>query len=147
MRYATRMMRRSVLALILLYGFSSGLASVLAQRGAALTASDGWVKLPAAGATNAMAFASVNNPGMYDAYLVSAASDAATKVELRDASKGTDAVTDVTVPAHDALYMDEKGLHIALVGLKAPLKEGDTVAITLTTELGLKINVSAVVKK
>jgi copper(I)-binding protein len=31
--------------------------------------------------------------------------------------------------------------------LKSALKEGDTVAITLTTELGLKVNVSAVVKK
>jgi periplasmic copper chaperone A len=112
-----------------------------------VTATDAWVKLPEPGAKATVAFAAVNNPGMYAIYLVSGTSDAAGKVEFRDASKENAVQEDVTVPAYGATYMDPKGIHIYLSDLKKELKEGDTVNMTLKTELGIPIEVEAKVKK
>ena len=124
--------------------------SALAQE-KRITASDGWVKLPAAGETQAMAFASFQNTTMYDVYLKSASADVAGKAELRDASLSGDAarkpVEFVTVPPQDGAYMSPKGNYIALLDLKRPLKEGDKVTLTVTTEQGESLQVSAVVKK
>ncbi|MGE0451120.1 MAG: copper chaperone PCu(A)C [Vicinamibacterales bacterium] len=112
-----------------------------------VTASNGWVKLPEAGATSTVAFATVENPGMYAIYLVSGTTDVAGKVEFRDASKEDAVQEDVTVDAYGTTYMDPKGVHIVLSELKRPLKEGETVNLTLKTELGLPVEVAAVVKK
>jgi copper(I)-binding protein len=53
----------------------------------------------------------------------------------------------VTVPAYGALEMDAKGVHLLLKDLKKPLAEGDKVNLTVVTELGVKLNVQATVKK
>jgi periplasmic copper chaperone A len=121
--------------------------AVAAGQTDAVKASDGWVRLPAAGETSTVAFASVENPGMYAIYLVSATADVAGKVEFRDASQGPQALKDVTVDAYGTTYMGPKGIHMYFSDLKRPLKEGDTVSITLTTELGVMVEVSALVKK
>jgi copper(I)-binding protein len=84
---------------------------------------------------------------MYAIYLVSATSDMAGKVEFRDASQGPQGLKDVTVDAYGTTYMSPKGIHMYFSDLKRPLKEGDTVSITLTTELGVMVEVSALVKK
>jgi periplasmic copper chaperone A len=116
-----------------------------------LAATDGWVKLPGPGETQAMAFANFENPTMYVIYLKSAAADVAGKAELRDAALSGDAalkpVDFVTVPAGDWAYMGPKGVHILLMDLKRSLKEGDMVTLTVTTEIGVTLQVPAVVKK
>jgi copper(I)-binding protein len=108
--------------------------------------SSGWVKLPAAGATSTEAYATVENPTMYAFYLLSASSDAAGTVELRQTGKDA-ALEEVTVPAYGSLDMDPKGIHLLLKDLKKPLAEGDKVTLTVVTELGVKLNVQATVKK
>ena len=125
--------------------------AVLAGQEKRVSASDGWLKLPAAGETQAMAFANFENSTMYAVYLKSATADVAQKVELRDASLSGDAALKalefVTVPAQDWAYMGPKGAHLLLMDLKRPLKEGDTVTLTLTTEIGDTLRVTATVKK
>ena len=108
--------------------------------------SSGWVKLPAAGETTAHAFAVVENPTMYDFYVLSAAADVAGSVEIRRAGKDG-AVDEVAVPAYGLLNMDQKGVHLLLKDLKKPLNENDKVSLTLVTEVGTKLSVEAVVKK
>ena len=114
------------------------------------TASGAWVKLPSPGETQAMAFATVENPTSYAVYVVSAKADVAGKVELRDASLSGDArlkpVEFVTAPAYDSLYMGPTGAHLMLLDLKRPLEAGDAVAITLTTDSGATLQVRAIVK-
>ena len=116
-----------------------------------LAATDGWVRLPGPGETQAMAFANFENPTMYVIYLKSAAADVAGKAELRDAALTWDAALKpldfVTVPAGDWAYMGPKGVHILLMDLKRSLKEGDMVTLTVTTEIGVTLQVPAVVKK
>jgi copper(I)-binding protein len=112
-------------------------------------ASSGWVQLPAPGETKTMAFVSVDNPTMYAIYLLSASSDVAGKVELRDMNAdGTEkAVAEVTVPAYGGVQMGAKGLHLLLSDLKRPLNEGDKVRLSVTTEVGTKLDVEATVRK
>ena len=105
-----------------------------------------WVRLPAAGATSTIAVAAVENPGMYTIYMLSATSDAAGKVEFRDASKGPQAIDEVAVINYETTYLDPKGIHLFLSDLKRPLKEGDTVTIQIKTDQGT-FEVPAVVKK
>jgi copper(I)-binding protein len=135
---------------LLVLGSFAGSRMALAQE-KRITASNGWVKLPAAGETQAMAFASFQNTTMYDVYLKSASADVAGKAELRDASLSGDAarkpVEFATVPPQDWLYMSAKGSYIALLDLKGALKEGDKVTLTVTTEQGESLQVPAIVKK
>jgi copper(I)-binding protein len=125
--------------------------NLVARQEKQLAAADGWVKLPGPGETQAMAFANFENPTMYAIYLKSASADVAGKAELRDATLSGDAALKpldfVTVPAFDWAYMGPKGVHILLIDLKRSLKEGDTVTLTVTTEIGVTLQVQAVVKK
>lgn len=139
----TRGRRRVCVALL---GAVALVCAVSAQK-TEMAAADAWVKLPAPGDTTALAFAAVENSGMYAAYLVSATSDVAGKIEFRDASKGPEAVAEVTVPANGTAYLNPKGIHMVLSDLKRPLKEGDKISIVLTTELDIRVEVSAVVRK
>jgi len=143
MRNVAKLMRMGVLAAMCVL-LGHGMASAQDKP---VTASDAWVKLPDAGAKNTVAFATVNNPGMYAIYLVSGTTDVAGKVEFRDAAKADAVQEDVTVPAYGDAYLTTKGIHLYLSDLKKELKEGDKVHLTLKTELGLPVEVEAVVKK
>ena len=124
----------------------ASLATEVASQEKQGSVSSGWVKLPAAGATSTEAYATVENPTMYAFYVLSATSDVAGTVELRQTGKDA-ALEEVTVPAYGSLAMDTKGIHLLLKDLKKPLAEGDTVNITVVTELGARLSVQATVKK
>ena len=115
------------------------------------SASDAWVKLPASGETTASAFVSVDNPTMYDIYLSAATADVAGKVEFRQADASgalkPEPVKNVTVPAYGALELDAKGTRLVLSDLKRPLKEGETVNLTLSILYGPTLQVPATVKQ
>jgi copper(I)-binding protein len=106
-------------------------------------ASEGWVMLPPEGETSARAFAVVRNPGMYDAYLVSASSEVAGKVELKN---GDDAAKELTVPAYGKLTMSPEGAHLVLVDLERPLEEGESIPLKLVTDSNVELLVDAVVR-
>ena len=108
-----------------------------------VTVSGGWVKTPAAGATDTQAFVSIENPGMYEVNVTAASSDAAAKVELRD---GSQVVTFINVPAFGSVEMIPGGAHLLLTGLKRPLKDGHTVTLTLSTDVDMALIVQARVR-
>lgn len=109
-----------------------------------------WVAVPAAGATTASAYVEISNPTMYEIYITGATSDAAPKVELRAAAAGTAepaVVTDFPVPAYGSTQAAASAPHLRLVGLTRPLKAGDTVALTLTTDGGTTLKIAAPVRQ
>ena len=87
----------------------------------------------------------ISNPGMYPTYLVSATSDAAERVELRDARKGNAVVKEVEIAAYGSLTLEAKGLYLKLVNPKRPLRAGAKVDVVLSNEAQVKTKVSAVV--
>ena len=108
-----------------------------------ITASEAWVSEAAAGGT-AVAGLTLNNPTMYDIYVVTATSDAAGKIELRDGDK---AVKHITVPAFGFAELTAAGPHVVLMDLKSALKTGEKVTLTLETDGGVVVTLLATVKK
>lgn len=104
------------------------------------TASD--ATIVKAGAT-ANVYLVVNNPTMYDVYVMSATSDAAGKAELYSTDKPVD---NLTVAAYGSLELKAGGMFLRLSDLKRELKAGESVAITLTTDGGVAIAATATVK-
>jgi copper(I)-binding protein len=102
------------------------------------TASDTWAQVSGDAAT---VYGTVNNPTMYDVYVVSGKSDAAAKVELLD-----EVVTALTVPAYGSLELKAGGPRVRLSGVKGQLKAGDQLKLTLETDGGIPIAIAAVVK-
>ena len=104
------------------------------------TASDTWAQISGDTAT---VYATVNNPTMYDVYLVSGKSDAAAKVELLDGDKP---VTSLTVPAYGSLELKADGPRVRLAGVKGQLKAGDQLKLTIETDGGVGIPITAIIK-
>jgi len=122
-----------------------------AAQGRRVSATEAWVKLPASGESRAMAFVAIENPTMYEIYVVSATADAAGKVELRDGGQSGDArlkpVEFISVPAYASVDMKPETVHLMLLDLKRPLKEGDKVVLALATDNAGTLEVPAVVRK
>ena len=104
------------------------------------TATDAWAEqLDRA----TVVYATINNPSMYDVYVVSAKSDAAKKVELLAKDKP---VTSLTVPAYGSLELKRGEAAIRLNDLVRELKVGDELKVTLETDGGASIEIAAVIK-
>lgn len=148
MDLAVTRLLRVVLAVTVGIAALTSTSDAVAGQAKPVTAAEGWVQTPAAGATTAIAFALVGNPTMYDVFVTAASTDAAGSVELRQAAPGTSgkAVPHITVPAYESVRMTPAGVHLLLKDLKAPLKEGATVNLTLTTDQGV-LKVAAIVRK
>jgi copper(I)-binding protein len=115
---------------------------------AAPSASGAWVSAPAGGATTADAYAVIENPTMYEVFIVSVTTDAAAAAEVVDGpGENAKAVKELSVPAYGSAELKPGALRIRLKDLKRPLKEGDSVGLTLTTDGGVTMKVTAAVKK
>jgi copper(I)-binding protein len=138
------MFRVSAAAVAVLLGI--GAAAGSAQK--MLAASDGWIRMPAAGETTARAFALIDNPTMYDVYFVSATADVAESVQfLQSGSAGgpPTVVKELTAPAYGKVELKPDGVHLVLRGLKRPLEPGEAIPITIATETDT-VTLSAIVK-
>jgi copper(I)-binding protein len=133
---------RHVLGLLLLL-LATTVAAAQQRKDTAITS--GWVKLPAAGATEAQAYLVIDNPTQYDVFLQKASSDAAGTVEFRAAGK-PEPLAFVTVTAYESLEMSAKGTYLMLRDLKKPLTAGATVPVSVTTDRGTPLTIEAVVK-
>jgi copper(I)-binding protein len=58
----------------------------------------------------------------------------------------TAGVKEVLIAAFDRLEMSADGTFLRLSQLKRPLKSGDTITLTLTTDGGERLSAAAVVK-
>jgi len=133
-------------------GVMVGMLVLAGQAGSAQpappAATGAWVLQPAAGATSTAAYAVIENPSMYEIYIVSVSTDVAGAADVvtgpPDAVKP---VPELSVPAYGQAELKPGAVHIRLKDLKQPLKEGDAVELTLTTDGGVTIKVTAPVKK
>ena len=121
-------------------------ASLVEQK--VVSASKAWIKAPAAGETTAIAFVVVDNPTMYDVYLVGASTDVAGKVQFqKTVAAGPEVIEHITAPAYDSVEFKPGGNQLLLSDLKRALNPGDKVWITITTDGGATIEAEAEVRK
>ncbi len=88
-------------------------------------------------------YATINNPSMYDVFIVAAKSDASAKVELINVDKP---VTSITVPAYGSAELKPGAMFVRLSELKDGLKAGDEVKVTLETDGGVSIEIAEIIK-
>lgn len=104
----------------------------------AITIGHPWSR--AAGAnTNGAAYMTLRNTGREADRLVSASTPIARTVELHTHVRDGDVmrmrpVRDIAVPAGETVRLRPGGLHVMLIGLTEPLRQGATVPLTLRFE-------------
>lgn len=104
------------------------------------TATDAWALV---GGGSAFVLATLNNPSMYDIYIVSARSKVAESIEFVDGDKKLDSIT---IPAYGSVEMKAGEKRLRVLGLKGQFKAGDELKLTLETDGGASIEVAAIVK-
>lgn len=110
---------------------------------------NGWARATAEGAPNGAAFGLLVNLAGKDDTLVSASSAAAEAVELHEMVIGDGDVMQMRpvdggfpVPAGGFAELKPGGLHIMLIGLKAPLLAGEMLPLTLNFETAGEVELS-----
>lgn len=124
-------------------GIGIGVLLALALDSAALLAADAvtvtnaWVRATAPGQKTAAAYFDVTSSS--DAALVAVGTPSAGKVELHRISMDGGVmkmrpVARIDLPARTTVKLAPGGLHVMLIGIKQPLKEGDKVPLSLSVE-------------
>jgi hypothetical protein len=114
------------------------LAALCANAQAQITVQDGWSRATPPGAKIAAGYLTIRNAGAADR-LLSASSSAAEQVQTHVTFREGEIsrmreVKGYEVPARGTLELKPGGAHLMLVNLKAPLKEGMSVPLTLRFE-------------
>lgn len=105
-----------------------------------------WTRAAGQGATGA-GFMAVSNRGAAADRLLSAASPAARSMEMHTMIRDGDAmrmrpVDAIEIPAGQTVALRPGGLHLMLVGLSRPLREGEAVPVTLRFERAGEVQVT-----
>ena len=139
----------SIVLLVLLSG-----DSVYAQTSAqnTIAVERPWARATPAGARNGVVYVTLINNGSAGDSLLSAATPVADQVQFHSATEenGVSRMREmrtVDVAPGAKVAFSPGGLHIMVVGLKQPLKEGQTFPLTLTFEKAGKIDVTVPVEK
>jgi hypothetical protein len=111
---------------------------------------DAWARATPPGAKVGAAYVTLENQGDADDRLVSASSPVAQSVMLHETivengiakMRPLDAVG---IPAGKVVEMQPGGMHMMLMGLTAPLVEGETVPLTLVFDSGVTFTLDATV--
>jgi len=115
------------------------LALVASPALAQIKIEDAWSRATAPGAKIAAGYMTIRNASKAPDKLMSASSPAAEKVETHVTVKDGDIfrmreVKGYDIPAGGAFELKPGSAHLMLVNVKAPLKEGDKVPLTLRFE-------------
>ena len=129
-----------------------GTALPRAAAESAITVSDPYVRLLPPGATTSAAYLLMKNSGAADRKLVKADSPVAQSIEVHEHRTDNGVmkmreVGSILIKAHAQTELKPGGYHLMLIGVKRPLAEGDSVAITLTFDDGSKQPIAALVRK
>jgi copper(I)-binding protein len=138
------MFRRTFLALML--AAPLGLSATAQAEETGVTVTDAFARETIGLGTTGAAFMTIANTGTDADRLVAGATPAAGKVELHTHEKDGDVmrmrrVEAIAVPAGGTALLKPGGDHVMLFDLAAPLKKGETFAVTLTFETAGDITV------
>ena len=108
-----------------------------------------WVRASAGG--NSAAYATIANAGAAEDRLIAVKGDVSKSIELHEVVMDGDVmkmrpVEAVVVPPGGSVELKPGGYHIMLIGLEAPLAEGDHVALTFVFETAGAIALDAPVQ-
>jgi periplasmic copper chaperone A len=140
-------MIRGCLLLLLLALWSAGVASADDGR---IKVESAWARATPATATVGVAYVTIVNPGKGSDRLIAVSSPVAGRVELHVDLREGDVVqmrpvSAVQINPGDHIELKPNGLHVMLVELRQPLKQGDHFPLTFTFELAGPIETDVVI--
>lgn len=143
-----RTTRRSLLAAMLL---SATMLAGPVRAQSPLTVEAPWARASAGSAANSAAYMTIVNKTNQLDRLLSASANVSEKVELHThINEGgvmqMRQIQAIEVNPGEPAVLQPGGLHVMLIGLKAPLKAGDNFPLTLTFEKAGKIEVNVTVR-
>lgn len=123
-------------------GSGTGLAS------GGISVSGAFARATVSAAETGAAYVTIANRGSQDDALVGASSSASASVELHEMTMSGGmmrmrAIPRVAIPAGATVSFSPGGNHLMLIGLKAPLKAGSKISLTLEFERARAITVQA----
>ena len=141
------MFRRLILAAPLLLALPAAAQEV---RAGDLVITQGWSRAAGAGGTGA-GYLSISNRGTTADRLLSASSPAARAAELHPHMREGDVMRMRPMPAIDippggTVTLQPGGQHLMLLGLSAPLRQGETVPVTLRFERAGEVRVNLAIQ-
>jgi len=112
------------------------ISSVYAQTSSPIELNHAWARATAASAANGAVYLTITNHGTADDRLAGASTAVASKAELHITLNENGVmkmrpIADVPVKAGGRAQFKPGGMHIMLLGLKHPLKAGDSFPLTL----------------
>lgn len=143
---------KSKLPLVALFSALFAVPAFAAGQADQITVDAPYVRLAPPGAKATGAFMALRNAGGQDVQLVKAASEVARVTELHNHINDNGVmrmrqVKEIVVPAGGTAQLKPGSYHVMLIDMKAPLKEGDHVVITLGFADGSSKAVHASVQK
>lgn len=124
------------------------LASSLAVAQPKIEVKEAWVREVPPTSRMSAAYMIIENTGNQPDRLIGASNNASEVTELHETVNGKmRRVRAIEVPAGGKVELKPGGLHVMLINLKRPLKEGDTVELTLRFEKSGEVKVQAPVRK
>lgn len=124
----------------------------LSAANAAIDVNDAYARATPPNATTSAVFATIENTGDETRTLVSASSQASSVVELHDVIMDGDVmkmrqVNSIIIPAKGHTTLKPGSLHIMLLDVNTPMKEGDNINVELTFANGEVQALTVPVKK
>jgi len=145
------MSRRHVCFIAAFALFSPMLAVAHEYEVGSITVAHPWARATPGGATIGAAYVEIKAKDGAGDTLVSASSPAAGRVEIHTHTMDGGVmkmrqIEKLVIPAGGSAVMKPSGDHIMLFDLKAPLKEGETLPLTLVFDKAGEVNVEATVE-
>jgi len=115
----------------------AGISSAYAQASPPIVISHAWARATPASAANGAVYLTITNHGTTDDRLTGASTAVASKAQMHVTLNENGVMkmrpmADVPIKAGGSAQFKPDGMHIMLLGLKHPLKAGDSFLLTLT---------------
>lgn len=113
---------------------------------------EAWIRGVPASAKTTAAFMTIQNTGVEEIVLKSAACEIAEVVQIHSMEQVGEImkmkeISELRIPASEEKVLAPKGYHIMLIGLLKPIAEGEMVHLSLDFADGSTVKVEAVVRK
>jgi periplasmic copper chaperone A len=141
-----------MLALFLLVAAVAAPAQAEEVKAGDLVISQGWSRATPNGAKIGSGYLTIENKGTTPDRLVAVSADVAGKVEVHEMTMNNGVMTmrpvgnGLTIDPGKTVKLAPGGHHLMMFDLKSPLKQGDTLPISLIFEKAGKVNVSLAVE-
>ena len=139
-------------SLLLAAALVAGFAVAASAQQSTIAVTDAWARATPQGAKTGAAYVTVANQGSVPDKLVSASTPVAAEAQLHTMTEDNGVMKMRPVSAIDlkpgaSVTLKPGGMHLMMMDLKQPLKEGDSFPLALTFEKAGKIDTSVKVQK